>query len=151
YNKNSQFLNPAIGNRVCIMSTVEQHRAQAPNQIGAAVITISDTRTKETDTSGKKIVDMLAEHSHQTIVWEMVPDEPARISELVVQLQQMPNIDVILLTGGTGVGSRDQTFETIAPMLTKTLPGFGELFRMLSFSEIGSAAMLSRAIGGLID
>ena len=133
------------------MSTsTQQHRAEAPQRVRVAVITISDTRTKETDTSGAKIVESLKGAGHEVAAWEIVPDEPRRIEELIERLSKEPNPDVILLTGGTGVGSRDQTFETLEPMLTKTLPGFGELFRMLSYEEIGAAAMLSRAIGGLI-
>jgi len=133
------------------MSTsTQQHRAEAPHKIRAAVITISDTRTRETDTSGAKIVELLKAAEHEIAAWEIVPDEPRRISDLIQRLCGDANLDAILLTGGTGVGSRDQTFETLEPMLTKTLPGFGELFRMLSYEEIGAAAMLSRAIGGLI-
>jgi molybdenum cofactor biosynthesis protein B len=133
------------------MSTsTQQHRAEAPHKVRAAVITISDTRTKETDTSGAKIVDSLEGAGHEIAAWEIVPDEPRRIGDLIEQLRGDANLDAILLTGGTGVGSRDQTFETLEPMLTKTLPGFGELFRTLSYEEIGAAAMLSRAIGGLI-
>ncbi len=132
-------------------TSVEQHRAQSPHHVSAAVITISDTRTKENDTSGQTIVDLLKQHGHQIAAWEIIPDEPQRIKETIDQLRAISNLDAILLTGGTGIGSRDQTFETLSPMLTKTLPGFGELFRMLSFPEIGAAAMLSRAIGGLID
>jgi molybdenum cofactor biosynthesis protein B len=130
--------------------SVQQHRAQSPSHVSAAVITISDTRTQENDTSGRKIVDSLKEAGHQVVAWEIIPDEPKRILDLIAQLQKLPNLDAILLTGGTGVGSRDQTFETLSPLLTKTLPGFGEIFRMLSYEEIGAAAMLSRAIGGLI-
>src|SRR5262245_41714737 len=153
------------------MSSIQQHRAEAPNKITAAVITISDTRTKENDTSGKTIVDAMTEAGHQILAWEIIPDEPQRIRTLIDRLLRSPAHpltpapahspppippsplppDVILLTGGTGVGSRDQTFETISALLTKTLPGFGEIFRMLSYQEIGPPAILSRAIGGLID
>jgi molybdenum cofactor biosynthesis protein B len=134
------------------MSTsVQEHRAQSPNHVAAAVITISDTRTVENDTSGRTIADSLKQAGHQVLAWEIVPDEPQRIRELISRLQKLPNLDAILITGGTGIGSRDQTFETLSPLLTKTLPGFGELFRMLSYPEIGAATMLSRAIGGLID
>ena len=134
------------------MSTsVQEHRAQSPHYVAAAVITISDTRTVENDTSGRTIADSLKQAGHQVLAWEIVPDEPQRIRELISRLQKLPNLDAILITGGTGIGSRDQTFETLNPLLTKTLPGFGELFRMLSYPEIGAAAMLSRAIGGLID
>jgi molybdenum cofactor biosynthesis protein B len=136
----------------CFMSTsVQEHRAQSPHQVHAAVITISDTRTKENDTSGKTIVDFLQKAGHQVTAWEIVPDDPQRIRQLIDQVRALPQTEVILLTGGTGVGSRDQTFETLSGMLTKTLTGFGELFRMLSYEEIGAAAMLSRAVGGLID
>ena len=131
-------------------TTVQEHRAQSPNHVAAAVITISDTRTIENDTSGHTIADSLKQAGHQVLAWEIVPDEPERIRELISRLQKLPNLDAILITGGTGIGSRDQTFETLSPLLTKTLPGFGELFRMLSYPEIGAAAMLSRAIGGLI-
>jgi molybdopterin adenylyltransferase len=133
------------------MSTsTQQHRAEAPPKVHAAVITISDTRTKETDTSGARIVESLEAAGHEIAAWEIVPDEPRRIGDLIERLRSDASLDAILLTGGTGVGSRDRTFETLEPMLTKTLPGFGELFRVLSYEEIGAAAMLSRAIGGLI-
>lgn len=133
------------------MSTsTQQHRAEAPTVVAAAVITISDTRTKETDTSGKKIVDSMTAAGHKILAWEIVPDEPARIKPLIEKLRESPELDVILMTGGTGIGSRDQTFETVSSLLDKTLPGFGEIFRVLSYEEIGPAAMLSRAIGGLI-
>jgi molybdenum cofactor biosynthesis protein B len=130
--------------------SVQEHRAQSPHHVFAAVITISDTRTNKNDTSGRMIVDLLRQAGHQVSAWEIVPDEPQRIRETISRLQLLSNLDAILLTGGTGIGSRDQTFETLTPLLTKTLPGFGELFRMLSYPEIGAAAMLSRAIAGLI-
>jgi molybdopterin adenylyltransferase len=133
------------------MSSVQQHRSESPHVVRAAVITISDTRTKETDTSGKHIVDELTKAGHTVVAWEIIPDEPTRIRELIAKLRSSPDTDAILLTGGTGVGSRDQTYETISALLTKTLPGFGEIFRMLSFAEVGAAAMLSRATAGLID
>ena len=130
--------------------SVQQHRSQSPTQVSAAVITISDTRTKENDTSGEDC-RFSHEAGHQVVAWEIIPDEPKRIRELIAQLQKLPKLDAILLTGGTGVGSRDQTFETISPLLTKTLPGFGEIFRMLSYPEIGAARCSSRATAGLID
>lgn len=132
-------------------ASVDIHRSEAPDKIRVAVITISDTRTKENDTSGKTIVDYLERAGHGVAAWEIVPDEPQTIRDLLDRLRALPHLDVILLTGGTGVGSRDQTFETLSPLLTKTLPGFGEIFRVLSYEEIGPAAMLSRALGGLID
>lgn len=128
----------------------EEHRATSPNRVGCAVITVSDTRTLETDTGGRTILELLASAGHAVHAREIVPDEPIRMERLLAQFAERDEIDAILLTGGTGIGSRDQTFETVSRLLTKPLPGYGELFRMLSYQEIGAAAMLSRAIGGLI-
>ena len=115
------------------------------------VVTISDTRTVETDTGGAEVVRHLEEAGHQVILREIVPDEPDRIRQLLGSVRSRADIDAILMTGGTGIGSRDQTYETVSSLLSKVLPGYGELFRMLSYQEIGAAAMLSRAIGGLLD
>lgn len=127
-----------------------QHRAESPRSIACAVLTISDTRTLETDTGGQTAVDLLEAAGHRVVVREILPDESDSIRRLVMALADRAEIDVILLTGGTGLSARDQTFETIAALLTKALPGYGELFRLLSFAEIGPAAMLSRAVGGLV-
>jgi molybdenum cofactor biosynthesis protein B len=131
--------------------SVSEHRASSPRRIQCAVITVSDTRTLESDTGGATAIDLLNEFGHHVVAREIVRDEPAAIRSFIESLRKRDDIDAILLTGGTGLGSRDQTFETISSLLTKTLPGYGELFRMLSFAEIGAAAMLSRAVGGLID
>ncbi len=128
----------------------QQHRAEAPACVRCAVITVSDTRTLETDRSGQTIVALLAGAGHVVVQREIVRDEPAEIRARVEQLASRDDVDAVLLTGGTGLGSRDQTFETLSALLTKPLPGFGELFRMLSYEQIGAAAMLSRAVGGLI-
>jgi len=128
----------------------DQHRSEGPLVVGCAVITVSDTRTLETDTGGQTAVDLLCGSGHEVRLREIIPDEPRRMRELLVRLRDREDIDVILLTGGTGLGSRDQTFETVSRLLDKPLPGYGELFRMLSYEEIGPAAMLSRATGGLI-
>ncbi len=129
--------------------TAAQHRAQAPQHIRCGVITVSDTRTPETDTGGQLVVDLLTAAGHEVTAREIIADEPARMLQLIGVLRARDDIDAILLTGGTGISSRDQTFETISSLLTQTLPGYGELFRMLSFAEVGAAAILSRAIGGL--
>lgn len=132
------------------MSTATaEHRAQAPRHLTCAVITVSDTRTLETDTGGQTIVDLLTAAGHVVRAREIIPDEPARMRPLLERFRDDPEIDVILLTGGTGLTSRDQTYETVSNFLTKPLPGYGELFRILSYAEIGAAAMLSRATGGL--
>lgn len=128
-----------------------EHRAQSPVSVACAVLTISDTRTLETDTGGKTAVDLLVAGGHRVVVREILPDDPDRMRDLVTDLAARDDIDAILMTGGTGIASRDQTFETITALLSKPLPGYGELFRMLSFAEVGPAAMLSRAVGGLID
>ena len=128
-----------------------EHRAGAPQHLGCAVITVSDTRTVETDTGGQTLIDLLTAAGHEVIERQIIPDDPGPMQALLGSLAGRDDVDVILLTGGTGISPRDQTFETVSAMLTKTLPGYGELFRMLSYHEIGSAAMLSRATGGLLE
>jgi molybdenum cofactor biosynthesis protein B len=130
-------------------STAE-HRAEAPHRVRCAIITVSDTRTLATDRGGPLIADRLAAAGHEVVAREIVPDEPATMRALLKSLGDRADVDAILMTGGTGVGSRDQTFETVSGLLDKSLPGYGELFRMLSFEQVGAAAMLSRAIGGLM-
>ncbi len=132
-------------------TSVAEHRATSPQRIRCAVITVSDTRTLETDSGGATAIELLDDFGHRVVVREIIRDEPEAIRALIATLRQRDDIDAILLTGGTGLGARDQTFETISALLTKSLPGYGELFRMLSFEEIGAAAMLSRALAGLID
>jgi molybdenum cofactor biosynthesis protein B len=128
----------------------EQHRREAPPIVRCAVVTVSDTRTLETDAGGQAIVDRLTEAGHQVVDRHILPDEPEPMRQLLTSLRDRADVDAILMTGGTGIGRRDQTFETVTGLLDKTLPGYGELFRMLSYAEIASAAMLSRAVGGLI-
>ena len=142
-------LNSALDSSPMSQSTA-QHRANSPTGLACAVLTVSDTRTPETDTGGKTIVDLLTAAGHRVVAREIIPDDPLRMQPLVAAWAAQGDIDAILLTGGTGISSRDQTFETISALLTKPLPGYGELFRMLSYAEVGAAAMLSRAVGGLI-
>jgi molybdopterin adenylyltransferase len=137
--------------RIFSMSDIPQeHRRGAPQVVECAVITVSDTRTLETDAGGQTAVDLLTAAGHKVLVREIIPDEPNPMGELLCRLRDRPDIDAILMTGGTGLGSRDQTFETVSALLDKPLPGYGELLRLLSFEQIGPAAMLSRATGGLI-
>ena len=131
--------------------SAKKHHAQAPESICCAVITVSDTRTLQTDRGGQMVVDALGGAGHQVVERQLIADEPEPMAALVRQFSQQQDIDAILLTGGTGIASRDQTFETIDGLLTKTIPGYGELFRMLSYHEIGPAAMLSRALGGILN
>ncbi len=133
------------------MSSIHrEHEATAPKSLRCAVITVSDTRTLENDTGGQTVIDQLTAAGHQLAAREVIPDEPERMRPLLQTLAARDDVDAILLTGGTGISRRDQTFETVTALITKPLPGYGELFRMLSYHDIGPAAMLSRAVGGLI-
>lgn len=132
------------------MSTVaEEHRDQAPVAVCCAVVTISDTRTVATDRGGALLVDLLQAAGHEVTSRAIVPDDATAIGEQLAAMLANDEIQAVLLTGGTGISTRDQTYETISQLLDKPLPGYGELFRLLSYQEIGAAAMLSRAIGGL--
>jgi len=129
---------------------VAEHHANAPSSLGLAVVTVSDTRTLETDTSGARIIELAEGAGHRVLGREIVPDEPDILGPLLQRFATQGDVDAILVTGGTGISDRDRTFETVSALLTRPLPGFGELFRMLSFAEIGPACMMSRAVGGLV-
>jgi molybdenum cofactor biosynthesis protein B len=134
------------------MSTsTAQHRCQSPKSVRCAVVTVSDTRTLETDRGGKLVADLLTAGGHEVASRDIVPDDPAHIRPLIERLANPAAIDAILMTGGTGIAERDLTFETVSSLLVKTMPGYGELFRMLSYTDIGPAAMLSRAVGGVVN
>lgn len=124
-----------------------------PNGLGrpvrCAVITVSDTRTVESDRSGLIIQTLLGQAGHQVYDYRIVPDEPDQIRSLCQTLVQQVEVDCIILSGGTGIAPRDTTYDAVVALLEKTLPGFGEIFRSLSFQEIGSRAMASRAIAGV--
>lgn len=128
----------------------QQHEQTAPASLAVAVITVSDTRTLETDTGGQTVIDQLLAAGHSLHARHIIRDEPGPMRELLLQLTDEPKLAAILLTGGTGISSRDQTFETVTALLEKPLPGYGELFRQLSYAEIGPAAILSRATGGVM-
>jgi molybdenum cofactor biosynthesis protein B len=130
--------------------SVSEHRADAPQVLNLAIMTVSDTRTIDTDTSGALIVAMAEAGGHRILERVIVPDEPDRMSPLLRDYASRNELHAILITGGTGISPRDQTYETVTALLTRPLPGYGELFRMLSFAEIGPACILSRAVGGLV-
>lgn len=113
-----------------------------------AIITVSDTRTLETDGSGETITSLLIEGGHEVVGRTVVPDDSARLASTLDE-QLAADIDAVILNGGTGVSGRDGTVEAVQSCLDKELPGFGELFRYLSYEEIGAAAILSRAVGGV--
>jgi len=118
--------------------------------VRCAVITVSDTRTVETDTGGQTLIERLTSAGHAIVQRSIIPDEPDLMRATLQQLGERTDIDAVLLTGGTGITRRDQTYETVSNLLSKPLPGYGELFRMLSYQQIGTAALLSRAVGGLM-
>ncbi len=125
-----------------------EHKAQAPAAVACHVLTVSDTRTPDTDTSGRAIRALLEGAGHVVSGAAVVPDDPQQVTAAVRAQLEDARTQVIITTGGTGITSRDGTVEAVDRLLEKRLDGFGELFRMLSFEEIGAAAMLSRAIAG---
>ena len=131
------------------MSHEKHQKASRSECVRCAVITVSDTRTKEDDRSGQLMQGRLRKAGHEVARYEIVPDEPAEIGELLDELASAGKVDAAILSGGTGISARDGTYEAVAGMLDKELPGFGELFRMLSYEEVGAAAMLSRATAGV--
>jgi molybdenum cofactor biosynthesis protein B len=129
----------------------EDHKADAPRRVGCFVLTMSDSRTLETETSGRAIAEMLEAAGHQVVARELVKDDPALVRTVVGKYLAHPDVRAVITTGGTGISRRDSSFEAIDAMLEKRLTGFGELFRMLSYADIGSAAIMSRACAGTID
>lgn len=126
----------------------ESHKEQAPTRVHAAVLVVSDTRTLENDRGGALIVQKLLDAGHVVVDRRIVPDEQDQIHAAAIELLQRATVDALLVTGGTGLAARDQTTEAIESLYDATIPGYGELFRMLSYHEIGPAAMLRRASAG---
>ncbi len=127
----------------------EAHRQEAGNiAVQSAILTISDTRLSDTDRSGQTIRQLLEQAGHDVLQYAIVPDEHAKITSILHLWSTLPELQCLLLNGGTGIARRDRTIEAVTALLDKKLDGFGELFRMLSFQEIGAAAMLSRAVAG---
>jgi molybdenum cofactor biosynthesis protein B len=125
------------------------HRSEAPAKVPTAIVTVSDTRTLETDTGGALVEQFLAESGQPVTGRRIVPDEPEAIRAALDQAIAESDARAIIFTGGTGVAPRDVTPDTLEPRMDRLIPGFGELFRMLSYEDIGSAALLSRAVAGL--
>jgi molybdenum cofactor biosynthesis protein B len=131
--------------------SLERHREEAPAQIGCAVITFSDTRDEASDRGGSYLVEALEAAGH-AVKWRALrTDDAAEIAAAVREAVAREDVDLVLTTGGTGIAPRDATFSVLEEILDTTIPGFGELFRWLSYQEIGSAAILSRALGGVLD
>lgn len=133
------------------MNSVEQHRSEGPSTVSCMIITVSDTRNKETDTSGQLMNSLLQEAGYSIIKYVIVKDDYDGVRELIYEAASNESIEAVLLTGGTGISPRDTTYEAVSSILDRELPGFGEIFRFLSFTEdIGSAAMMSRATAGTV-
>jgi molybdenum cofactor biosynthesis protein B len=126
----------------------QEHRAMAPGVVGCAILTVSDTRTKETDSSGTLIREYLTANGHEIRAYAIAKDEPDQIRSKIDEWSGDEAVDCILSNGGTGIAKRDTTYDVIAQLIEKKLDGFGEIFRNLSFQEIGAAAILSRATAG---
>ena len=130
--------------------SVAEHRARAPEHVACFVLTVSDTRTLENDASGMAIASLLEAAGHTVTGRKAVRDEPLDVAATIREELAKGDARVIITTGGTGISRRDSTYEAVTALLEKRLDGFGELFRVLSFQEIGSAAMLSRATAGTV-
>jgi molybdenum cofactor biosynthesis protein B len=130
--------------------SVHDHRAAAPTRVRCAVLTISDTRTLATDTGGAAIVALLTGAGHDVVTHGLVADDATTVQQWIQSHRSRDDVDAIITTGGTGIARRDQAHEAITQLLDTPIPGFGELFRMLSYQEIGAAAMLSRACAGRV-
>jgi len=127
----------------------QEHREKSPRSVNCAVLTISDSRTEVDDESGRFIRDKLNENGHGVLFYSILRNEAESIKGTIEKLLGEKELQIIITSGGTGVSRRDITVETITPVLEKTLAGFGELFRFLSFQEIGTASMMSRAVAGV--
>lgn len=128
---------------------LREHREASPRSVACAVLTISDTRTPGTDAGGRLIRESLEGAGHRVVHGAILPDDPEKVREAILGLLLRDEVEAIVLTGGTGISPRDRTYEAVAAILDRTLDGFGEIFRHLSFQEIGSAAILSRAVAGI--
>lgn len=127
----------------------EDHKAQGPHSVTCVVITCSDTRSSQTDTSGQLMMRLLKEHGHDVAGYHVIKDDPAQIRSVIEEAAERDAVQAILVNGGTGISNRDSTFEAVDGMLEKRLVGFGEIFRYLTYKDIGSPAIMTRATAGV--
>jgi molybdopterin adenylyltransferase len=130
------------------MSSSLEHKQKARGPVAVAIVTVSDTRTPETDVNGQYLREQLAAGGHRVVAYRLIRDEPEQVAAVLDELAA-GEAQVMLWNGGTGISPRDTTYDVLARKLEKTLPGFGELFRMFSYEQVGASAMLSRAVGGV--
>jgi molybdenum cofactor biosynthesis protein B len=133
-----------------LSESAERHRESAPETVRVAILTISDTRTRETDTGGDIAEQILSEAGQEVVARQIVRDEVTGIRANLIDLLANPEVDAVVTTGGSGISGRDTTYEVVDRMIEKKLDGFGEIFRMLSYEEIGAAAIMSRAVAGTV-
>lgn len=131
------------------MNSSTPHPDSHPLSVSCAIVTVSDSRTPDTDRSGQLIRQLLHENGHIVAAYVILPDEPSQIEAQVQEFCSQPEIEVVLLNGGTGIAPRDTTYDALTELLDQEIPGFGEIFRWLSYQEIGSRAIASRAIAGV--
>jgi molybdopterin adenylyltransferase len=131
------------------MSTAEHREKAGHGPVTVAIVTVSDTRTPESDVNRQFIERRMGEAGHIVAAYRLIKDEPEQVAATLDELAGLPEVRLILFNGGTGISPRDTTFDVVSRMIEKPLPGFGELFRMLSYQEVGAAAMLSRATAGV--
>jgi molybdenum cofactor biosynthesis protein B len=129
----------------------ERHRSEAPGSVRLCILTVSDSRTIESDGSGRLIRELCEKAGHSIAEHRVVPDDPDRLRSELAALLGREDTQAVLVNGGTGISGRDRTYEAVSAMLERRIDGFGELFRSLSFAEIGPAAMLSRAVAGTVS
>jgi molybdopterin adenylyltransferase len=133
-----------------LSESVHKHKESAPETVRVAILTISDTRTSETDTGGDVAEELLEGAGQEVVERRIVRDEVSGIRNSLIDLLARSDVDAVVATGGTGISARDTTYEVVERMVEKKLDGFGEIFRMLSYEEIGSAAIMSRALAGSV-
>lgn len=131
------------------MSADEHHEKAGQDPVMLAIVTVSDSRTPETDSNRQYLEARLSELGHQVLAYRLIRDEPDEVEAALRELAAHPRIQMLLFNGGTGISPRDRTYDVIHRMIEKPLPGFGELFRMLSYAEVGASAMMSRATAGV--
>jgi molybdenum cofactor biosynthesis protein B len=131
--------------------SVEEHKASAPERVSCFVVSVSDTRTEEDDFSGALVKELLETNFHHVVGTQIIKDDPGQIRHIAGQATGHDKIQVIFFTGGTGISTRDNTAEVLEGLFDKRIPGFGELFRDLSYQDIGPSAMLSGATAGVMN